>query len=101
MVDVVEGTVRLCCFLWARPDQEIGLAEYEDQVLSFVAEHGGTVLQRATTDGSDGRPHEIQLFHFPDQAALDAYLNDPRRLALTGERDRVVARTDLFPVFLT
>lgn len=100
MVDVVAEPVRLCCFLWARPDQEIGLAEYEDQVLSFVAEHGGDVLQRARTGGSDGRPHEIQLFYFPDQAALDAYLNDPRRLALTGERDRVVARTELFPVVL-
>jgi hypothetical protein len=36
----------------------------------------------------------------PDQTALDAYLVDPRRTALTEERDRVIARTELFPVTL-
>lgn len=74
------------------------MTKYEDEVLAFVPEYGGVVLQRATTDGEDGRPHEIQFFRFGDQADLDGYLGDPRRLALADERDRVVARTELFPV---
>ena len=69
-------------------------------MLALVPEHGGTVLQRARTDGADGRAHEIQLFSFEDQAALSAYMNDPRRLALADERDRVIARTEVFPVEL-
>ena len=35
---------------------------------------------------------------FRISAALEAYLSDPRRTALIDERDRVVARTELFPV---
>ena len=41
---------------------------------------------------------EVQLYRVPNQALLDAYLADPRRLELTAERERVVARTELFRV---
>jgi hypothetical protein len=92
--------IRLCCLLWAQPGQESGLAAYEDKVLALVPEHGGAVLQRAASDGADGRPHEVQLYRFAGQRELDGYLSDPRRTALTAERDRVVARTELFPVDL-
>lgn len=74
------------------------MTAYEDQVLALVPGHGGEVVSRAIGDGAEGRPHEVQLFRFPGQAALDAYMADPRRLALAGERDRTVADTILFPV---
>lgn len=77
------------------------LVAYEDRVLALVGEHGGTVLQRARTDGTGEHPLEIQLFEFESQDGLDGYLNDERRLALTAERDRVVARTELMNVTLT
>lgn len=92
--------IQLCCFLWAHPGQEAALTAYEDRVLALVPEHGGTVLQRAVSDGADGRPHEVQLYRFAGQAGLDSYLADPRRTALAEERDRVVARTEVFPVDL-
>jgi hypothetical protein len=38
------------------------------------------------------------LYRVPSQARLDAYLADPRRLDLAAERDRVVARTEVFSV---
>ena len=60
----------------------------------------GAVLQRARSDGADGRPHEVQLYRFANQDSIDAYLADHRRVALADERDRVVARTELFPVAL-
>jgi len=47
------------------------------------------------------RFHEGRLFGFESQAALDAYLADPLRVELSDERERVVARTDLFPVTIT
>ncbi|MFC0506589.1 DUF1330 domain-containing protein [Micromonospora costi] len=92
------GVVRLCCLLWAHPGRADALHAYEDRVLPWIAEHGGEVVHRALADGTDGHPHEVQLFRFPDRAALDAYLRDPRRTALSAERDAAVARTDLFPV---
>jgi hypothetical protein len=94
----MDSEIRLCCLLWARPGEEAGLAAYEDAVLTYVADAGGQVVQRVTGDGADGHPHEVQLYRFPDRAALDAYQSDPRRLALAAERDRVIARTDVFPV---
>jgi hypothetical protein len=71
-----------------------------NSVLSLVAEHGGIVLQRARSDGSDNRPIEIQICQWESQAAMDSYMSDPRRLALANERDRVVARTEIVPVQL-
>jgi len=92
--------IELCCLLWARPGCEDDLHAYEDQVLVLVGRHGGEVLQRGFGGGTDGHPHEVQLFRFADQRALDGYLADPRRAELSDERDRVVERTDLFPVTL-
>lgn len=98
MPESAKNEISLCCFLWARPGQEAGLTAYEDRVLALVGEHGGEVVQRVRTDGADGRANEIQLYRFTGQQALDSYLGDPRRLALAHERDRVVARTEVFPV---
>jgi len=92
--------ILLCCLLWAVDGAAAGLTAYEDRVLALVPEHGGEVIERACSDGRDGRPHEVQLHRFPSPAALDAYLADPVRTALTPERDRVIARTELFPVEL-
>ncbi len=94
------GTLTLCCLLWAAPGAATDLRRYEDAVLALLPDHGGRVVQRARGDGADGRPHEVQLLVLPDAEALDRYVADPRRLALAHERDRVVARTELFPVEL-
>lgn len=94
----MEKGLHLCCLLWARPGLESDLAAYEDKVLSFVPDHGGELLSRVTGDGSDGHPLEVHVYRFPDQKAVDSYIADPRRLELAAERDRVIARTDLFPV---
>jgi len=98
--DVVETPVVLCCLLWAKPGQAEGLSGYEDRVLAFVPDYQGTVRERAISDGLEGRANEVQIYVFPNQAALDGYLADTRRTALAEERDRVIERTELFPVRL-
>ncbi len=98
MTDAAE--LVLCCLLWAKPGEEAAMTAYEDEVLALIPDHGARVVQRAIGAGADGTPHETQLYRFPDSAALDAYLADPRREALASVRDRVVARTELFPVAL-
>ncbi len=95
-----EAEIILCCLLYAREGEEVGLSAYEDRVLALLQRHGAQIIQRAVSDGADGRPHEVQLYRFPDAGALDAYLADPDRVALADDRDRVVARTELFPVEL-
>ncbi|WP_353115939.1 DUF1330 domain-containing protein [Microbacterium sp.] len=92
--------VTLCCLLWARDGEREGMAAYEDRVLALVAAHGGEVVQRALSDAAGEGPDEVQLFRFGDREGLQGYLDDPARTALAAERDRVVARTELFPVAL-
>ncbi|KAA0108801.1 hypothetical protein [Mycolicibacterium sp. P9-22] len=91
-------TQAMYVFLWAHPGMEQALSDYEDAVLSLVPEHGGTVVHRAWTDGAEGRPLEIQLFEWASPAAMDGYMADPRRTALSAQRDRAIARTEIVPV---
>jgi hypothetical protein len=86
--------------LWSRPGMEAALAEYEDVVLALVAEYGGKILQRARGDGRDGNPLEVQLYEWPSATAREAYMADPRRIAMTPQRERAIARIDIFPVEL-
>lgn len=90
--------IELCCLLRALPGAEQALRSYEDKVTALVPAHGGELVSRAIGDGADGTPHEVHVYRFPHQAAIDSYMEDPRRLALAGERDRAVASTVLFPV---
>ena len=87
-------------FLWSQPGMDEALIAYEDSVLALVSEHGGTVLQRARSDGAEDRPVEIQLFEWASQTAMDGYMSDPRRTALAADRDRAIARTEIVPVQL-
>ena len=86
--------------LWARHGAEAGLIAYEDQVLGIASGYGCRVLQRARSSGADGQPLEVQLLEFPSPQAVAAFTADQRRQSLAGERDRVVARTEVIDVRL-
>jgi uncharacterized protein (DUF1330 family) len=88
----------LCCLLWAHPGRESDVVEFEDRVLAFLPDHGARLVSRVRSDGSVGHPLEVQLFEFPSQESLNAYLADPRRIALSAERDSAVAKTELMTV---
>ena len=92
-------TQTMYVFLWAHPGMEHALSDYEDAVLGLVADHGGNVVHRTWTDGTEGQPLEIQLSEWPSAAALDAYMADPRRTALSADRERAIARTEIVPVW--
>jgi uncharacterized protein (DUF1330 family) len=94
--------VTLCVLLWARDGRDADLGAYEDQVLGLLTEHGGQVIRRARTLAGTGagEPTEVQLLQFPSEAALDAFMHDPRRGALAGPRDAAIARTDVLRVRL-
>ena len=94
------GVATMCVLLWARPGAENGLFAYEDQVLGIASGYGGRVLQRARGNGAGGQPVEIQLLEFPSAQAVQEFMADGRRQSLAGERERVIARTEVIDVQL-
>jgi uncharacterized protein (DUF1330 family) len=94
------GAVTLCVLLWARPGAEDGLFAYEDEVLGIASGYGGRVLQRARGNGAGGQPVEIQVLEFPSAQAVQEFMADGRRQGMAGERERVIARTEVIDVRL-
>ncbi len=90
--------VTLCVLLWARPGAADALVAYEDAVLPLVATHRGRVRERVRTDGADDAPLEIHVLEFPDDTALDVYMNDPHRQARAAARTEAIARTEVYRV---
>ena len=103
-----DAPLLLCVLLWPRPGQDDALTAYEDAVLALLPDHGARLVSRvrrttpsvASRAGADddGDPLEVQLIELPSRAALNAYLDDPRRTALTADRDAAVARTRILEV---
>lgn len=52
--------------------------QYEDAVLALLPAHGAVLELRERAPDGLGETH---LIRFPDQAAFDAFIADPRRLA--------------------
>jgi hypothetical protein len=90
--------VTLCVLLTASAGNETGLAEYEDTVLALLPAHGASVRERLRVVDPGAGPHEVHVLEFPSEAALDAYLSDPARVALSDRRDAVIAATELLRV---
>ncbi|MGK2319374.1 DUF1330 domain-containing protein [Gordonia rhizosphera] len=91
-------SVTLAVLLWSVDDRESQLHHYEDDVLRLVAEHRGRVLTRVRNIDAADHPTETQVIEFTDQSAFDAYMTDPRRVAMAYRRDACVARTEVWRV---
>ena len=73
-------------------------AEYERTVLRYFVEHGGEIIAAFKPQAqADGLPpaDEVQILRIPTQAQIDAYLSDPRRLALSPKRAASIAVTEI------
>ncbi|WP_236792029.1 hypothetical protein [Amycolatopsis sp. GM8] len=89
-------TIRLCVLLWPAEGRDADLRRYEDAVLPLLGEHSGRLVTRETVvRASDDEPLEVQVIELRDQAALDGYLSDPRRLALEEQRAAAITRTQI------
>ena len=92
-------SVTLCVLLWANEGGHEDLVAYEDTVLGFLPDHDARVVQRVRTQGQPlDQPYEVHVLEFASEEALDAYLQDPRRLALAEQRDRAIARSEILRV---
>ena len=71
----IELTVRLL-----RGGSKRQFERYINRLLKLAARHGGRTERRASeVKGGRGRPDAVLVLSFPDTAAVDAYLTDPRR----------------------
>jgi uncharacterized protein (DUF1330 family) len=85
--------------LWIHKDREAELEAYERKVARIMARYGGVVerairVSRASEDASN-EPFEVHLLKFPSSDLYDAYRNDEERRSLSGERDSIIAKTDI------
>lgn len=90
--------LQLCVLIWAVPGREADLIAYEDAVLALMPAHGGRVVSRVRRIDGEPGPLEVQLIDLPGDAALESYLADPARLALSDTRLAVVDRTEVIRV---
>ena len=88
--------VTLCVLLWAREGQVDALVAYEDSVLPLIEDHGGHVVFRGRSSEQAEGPTEVHVLVYPSQDALDAYMHDERRVAMTAQREQAIARIDVF-----
>jgi len=86
--------------LWIRTELEAEFEAYERKVSRIMARYGGVIecairTSKASDDKSN-EPFEVHLLKFPSRALYDAYRDDPERRSLNGERDNIIANTDIF-----
>jgi hypothetical protein len=80
------------------PGKAAAGADYERTVMRFWKEHGGEIVAAFKPQAqADGLPpaDEVQILRIPTQEKLDAYLSDPRRLALSPQRAASIAVTEI------
>jgi uncharacterized protein (DUF1330 family) len=91
-------TVTLCVLLWANEGRQELLSDYEDTVLALIPDYGGTVRSRVRRIDDNEGPYEVQVIDLPSEDAIEAYLQDPARLALAATHRQAIARTELIRV---
>lgn len=83
--------------LWIHNGREADFEAYERKVAGIMARYGGvidrTIRPSRRSDTSD-EPFEVHLLKFPNRDLYDAYLNDPERQSLSGERAGIVKDAD-------
>lgn len=72
---------------------------YEEKALAIFRRHGGEVVAAFAPLPDANRkesPDEIQILRIADREAFDAFMRDPARVAMAGERDAVIRKTEVF-----
>ena len=85
----IDLTVRL----W-RGGSKRQFERYINRLLKLLPRHGGRAERRAwQVGGGPGRPDAVLVLSFPDTAAVDGYLTDPRRDDLEELAAKAVTRS--------
>ena len=88
-----ERRIELTLRLW-RGGSKRQFERYISRLLKLLSRHGGRAERRAgEVGGGPGRPGAVLVLSFPDRAAVDAYLTDPRRDDLEELAAKAVTRS--------
>ena len=88
-----EPRVELTLRLWRGGSKRL-FERYITRLLKLAARQDGRAERRAAeVKGGPGRPDAVLMLSFPDTAAVDAYLTDPRRDDLEELAAKAVKRS--------
>ena len=88
-----ERRIELTVRVW-RGGSRRQFERYINRLLKLLPRHGGRAVRRAGEVGAGpGQPDAVLVLSFPDTAAVDAYLSDPRRDDLEELAARAVTRS--------
>ncbi len=95
--------MHMVAHLRALPGKREALRAYEAKALALFHSHGGEVLAVFGPDaalgaslGTEDPPDEIHVLRIRSREALEAFLNDPDRLALEPERLACMASAQVY-----
>lgn len=92
-------SIHIIVHLFAVNGSTEGMKAYEDKSLRIFRKHGGEIVAAFKPDlNLEGKsnPDEIQVLKIHSMEAFKKFLNDPERTGLSDERDRVIAKTEMF-----
>jgi len=72
---------------------------YETKAVNLFRKYGGEVVvaySPARNDASADFPDEIQILRITGTAEFERFMNDPERLAMSEERERVIRKTEIY-----
>jgi hypothetical protein len=72
---------------------------YEKKALDIFRRHGGEVVAAYVPEPDKSQaefPDEIQILKMADRDAFEGFMKDPERLALSGEREAVIRKTEVY-----
>ncbi len=70
------------------------LRRYESKVVPIIREYGGKII--STFKPLNNPPDEIHLIEFSSREALAQYQQDGRVVELKSEREKAIAKIDLY-----
>jgi uncharacterized protein (DUF1330 family) len=92
----IDAMLVVVAVLYVRPGAEEVFADFEEQALAILHEHGGRLERAVRPVCAADAPHEIHVLTFPSQSVFDAYRGDPRLAALASPRQSAVEKTVLW-----
>jgi len=84
--------------LWIRRGFKAEFEAYERKVSRIMARYDGVIDRAIRVSGAAGgsdASFEVHLLKFPSRARYDAYLDDPERGSLAGERNGIITNSDI------
>jgi len=94
---VAPERVCLVVSLWIKGTDVAGFEAFERAAAAIMSNYGGNVEQVVRCSGVEGSPFEVHIVTFPSTQALQEYRDDPRLVELRPLRERVIARTEIWP----